>query len=117
MNAASAAMAGRATRQSGRGDENGVERRVQLKGIRVDCADADSAGGLIAVEIEFLERFDGVVYSKGRHDDPNCMWVPRVALAEVLFGRNNVDRFDGSSARPNGCFSITLEETVRGRFA
>jgi len=73
MNAASVAMASRVVRQNGHGEENGVEHHVQLKGIRVDCADASSEGGLIAVEIEFLERFDGVVYSKGRHDDPNCM--------------------------------------------
>lgn len=72
MNAASVAMANRVVRQSEHGRENGVDHRVQLKGIRVDCAAATS-DDLIAVEIEFLERFDGVIYSKGRHDDPNCV--------------------------------------------
>lgn len=66
------AMADRFVRQSDYGHENGVDHRVQLKGIRVDCG-ATSSNGVIAVEIEFLEPFYGVIYSKGRHDDPKCM--------------------------------------------
>lgn len=71
MNAASTvAMANRFVRQSHYGQENGAEHHAQLKGIRVDCA--ASSDNIIAVEIEFLEAFNGIVYSKGRHDDPKC---------------------------------------------
>lgn len=68
MNAASM---DRVVRQSGYGQENGVDRHPQLKGIRVDCA-AASSDNVISVEIEFLEPFYGIIYSKGRHDDPKC---------------------------------------------
>jgi hypothetical protein len=74
MNPASVSAANRFVRQSGAvayGQDNGVERRAQLKGIRVDCSAASSAD-VIGVQIEFLEPFYGVVYSKGRHDDPKC---------------------------------------------
>lgn len=72
MNPASVSAADRFVRQSGAyGQENGVERRAQLKGIRVDCS-AASSSDVIGVQIEFLEPFYGVVYSKGRHDDPRC---------------------------------------------
>lgn len=72
MNPASVSMASRFVRQSGEyGQENGVERRVQLKSIRVDCSVA-SSNDVIGVQIEFLEPFYGVIYSKGRHDDPKC---------------------------------------------
>lgn len=74
MNPASVAVADRFVRQSGYGQENGVERRAQLKGIRVDCSGA-TVYNVIAVEIEFLEPFNGVIYSKGRHDDPKCRLV------------------------------------------
>lgn len=69
MNPASMATANRLIRQNGYGQE--IDRRVQLKGIRVDCGSA-AVDNAIAVQIEFAEPFYGVIYSKGRHDDPRC---------------------------------------------
>lgn len=81
MNQASVAAASRFVRQSGYGNQdNGFDRRVQLKGIRVDCGGASSGDGIISVEIEFLEPFYGVVYSKGRHDDPRCRWAKHKSI-------------------------------------
>lgn len=71
MNLASVSAANRFIRQNSYGQENGVDHRIQLKKIEVDCGGVSSEN-VIAVQIEFFEPFYGVIYSKGRHDDPNC---------------------------------------------
>lgn len=46
------------------------EHHVDLKNIEVDCF-PDGQG--MAVSLEFLAPFNGIVYSKGQRNNPNCV--------------------------------------------
>lgn len=58
------------TRQNGAYQAETSRHHVDLKKIDVDCF-PDGQG--MAVSLEFLEPFNGIVYSKGQRNNPNCV--------------------------------------------
>ncbi|XP_026680815.1 uncharacterized protein LOC103511193 [Diaphorina citri] len=102
------------TRQNGAYQAETSRHHVDLKKIDVDCF-PDGQG--MAVSLEFLEPFNGIVYSKGQRNNPNCVYV--------LAGSNqNVYQFNipakecGTKPSPGECregscgFGRAVENTI-----